>query len=180
MTFLSCTLKQAPDTLYSLPLSLSFTHTHALTWASEDCRVLRNPGVWWVVVAGDRVCCTLRQIQSGSFPLERLLAVFSPHFFNIFDCFYYCLSDCFWLLANIHCLPLLSSVSPQMTGHPLRSTSSPYFIPFSPILSLLSCGGPWTIIMNEFWGWRALWLSPMKVHVFIIEAGKAVWSSGEQ
>lgn len=112
-------------------------HVHAHAHSSLSFRGLQGgekstgfDGKLWQVTE----CCTLKQMESGSFPLERLLAVFvfSSFFFNILDFFHYCLSDCFWLVPNIHCLPLFSSVSPQLTGHPQRTTFAPFLFPSLP------------------------------------------------
>lgn len=132
------------------------THTHTLAGASEDCRVVRDPGIWWGVVAGDRVCCTLRQMESGSFPLERLLAVFSV--FNIFD-FFSLLPE--WLLLAFTKHPLFTSVQLSLTSDDRPSTKNHFCSIFYSLLfhsftlflsSSLDYHNEW------IWSWHAIWL----------------------
>lgn len=85
---------------------------------------------WWVVVTGDRVCGTLRQMESGSFPSERLAAV-SFIFFSIF----LLLPD--WLLLPFTRRPLFTSALFSLTSDDKPSVESHFPFLFSFFSSFL-------------------------------------------
>ena len=167
------------------------THTHTLRNSCKDTHCLctytqhyrglvgaeKSRGLMGSYGRWQSVLCTLWQMESGSFPSERLEAVF--YFFLVFlFFFYYCLTDCFCLLPNIHCLPLFCSVSPQMTSHPWRATSFPFSRSFPPFFHPLCflpsfCSVPFCYHDKQILNWHGVWLSPMEVHNFIIKSGEA-------
>ena len=169
------------DTL--VPIHTVSAHTHNTT---EDLLGLKNPGVWWVVMAGDRVCCARSDKWSlAASPQKdlRLFFIFSSFFFFLFFFFYNCLTDCFCLLPNIHCLPLFCSVSPQMTSHPWRATSFSFSRSFPPFFHPLCflpsfCSVRFCHHDKQILNWHGVGLSPMEVHSFIIKSGEARYKLG--
>lgn len=127
---------------------------------------------WWVVMAGDRVCCTLRQMESGSFPSERLAAVFSPFFFITA-----------WLAASaFYQTPIvyLCSVQSHLRWQAIRGEPLPLHpLVLSSLCFVLSVSFlPFLLrfFSNRNNKWVLIWhvgFSPLEIHNFIIKSGKA-------
>lgn len=130
-------------------------------------------------MAGDRVCCTLRQMESGSFPSERLEAVF--YFFPLF--FFFITA---WLTASAFyqtSIVYLCSVQSHLRWQAIRGEPLPFhsllllflsfilsvsFLPFA-----LSFCKPFSSSNKWVLNWHSARLSPMEIHRFIIKSGKA-------
>lgn len=127
-------------------------------------------------MAGDRVCFTLRQMESGSFPSERLQAVFSPFFFFLLLPDWLLLPFTKHLLFTSVLFSLTSDDKPSIEGHfPfIRSLFSSFLssslfpsFPFALWLFKPFCHrNKWVL------NWHVVGLSPMEVHSFIIRSGK--------
>ena len=95
----------------------------------------KNPGGWWVVMAGDRVCGVLRQMESGSFPSDRPAAVFpllSPFSFIL-------LPD--WLPLPFTKHPLFTSVRFSLTSNDKPSVESHFRLTLPLCSFVLLCPG---------------------------------------
>lgn len=149
-------------------------HTHKTHQGYTELLGLKNPGGWWVVMAGDRVCFTLRQMESGSFPSERLQAVFSPFFFPFFITAWLTASA-FYQTSIVYLCSVQSHLRWQaIRGEPLPFHSLPLFsLSFISSVSFLSfCAVAFCHHNKWVLNWRAVSLSPMEVHSFIIRSGK--------
>lgn len=151
------------------------THTHMHTRATW---LQRSVG-WWVAVAGDRVCCMLRQMESGSSPSGRLEAVFFIFLLLLLP---------EWLNASAFYqtfIVYLCSVQSHLRWQAIRGEPLPFSFPPSlppvfhplcalPSLLLLHCSTSLPATMVGDFSYRhGAELSHTEVHCCIITSGKA-------